>query len=101
LLTGSLDKNIKLHDLQAGSDSAALEFPHPDGVRKALWNDENTFLTGGQDGAVRVWDVRTQAQTQEIMCSDLVMDMELSADGSILTVAAGKEVLHTGRKRVV
>jgi len=93
LLTGSSDKTVKLHDLEAGTDDAAVEFKHPDGVRKALWgNDENTFITGGQDGAVRVWDVRSQQQTQEIMCSDLVMDMELSANGDILTVAAGKEV---------
>jgi hypothetical protein len=54
LLTGSSDKLVKLHDLEVGSDSAALEFVHPDGVRKAVWgNDENTFLTGSQDGIVR------------------------------------------------
>jgi WD40 repeat protein len=51
-----------LHDLgQIGEPKA---FAHPDTVRKAVWSEGNVVFTGGQDGAVRTWDVRTGKESR-------------------------------------
>jgi WD40 repeat protein len=66
-----------LHNLgQIGEPKA---FAHPDTVRKAVWAAGDTVMTGGQDGAIRTWDVRTGQETRAaIMCNGHVMDMEVS-----------------------
>lgn len=62
-------------------------------VSKARWGkDPNTILTGSADGFVRVWDVRSGEKVRKVQVSGAVMDLEMSWDKSIATVAAGDTV---------
>ncbi|CAM9571343.1 unnamed protein product [Scytosiphon promiscuus] len=62
-------------------------------VSKARWGkDPNTIITGSSDGFVRVWDVRSGEKVRKVQVAGAVMDLEISWDKSIATVAAGDTV---------
>jgi len=77
---------------------AVFTFKHAAPVRKVLWLDGAMVVTGGDDGALRLWDVRVGAAAGGAAATfssgaAAVMDVERSADGATLTVAAGRSVL--------
>lgn len=96
LLTGGMEKLLRVYDLAAYSKEPLLCLKNPATVRKALWQpDGQHILTGTDDGVLRLWDVRTGKAEQEISVDDdtsRIMDMELSQDKSTLTVVSGKGV---------
>ncbi|CAM9531368.1 unnamed protein product [Ascophyllum nodosum] len=62
-------------------------------VTKARWgHDQNTVLTGSADGFLRVFDVRSGEKVRKLQMAGPVMDLEVSRDRSIVTVAAGDAV---------
>lgn len=62
-------------------------------ISKARWGkDPNTVLTGSADGFVRVWDVRSGEKIRKVQVAGAVMDLEMSWDKKIATVAAGDTV---------
>lgn len=62
-------------------------------VAKTRWGkDPNTVLTGSADGFLRVWDLRTGEKVRKVQVAGAVMDLEMSWDKSIVTVAAGDAV---------
>lgn len=71
------------------------ETPKPTRViAKARWGkDPNTVLTGSADGFLRVWDLRTREKVRKVQVAGAVMDLEMSWDKKIATVAAG-DVVH-------
>jgi serine-threonine kinase receptor-associated protein len=87
-------------DLQGvtGEEAAAPTFcaAHPDSVTCGTWtNDEHLVVSGGEDGVLRMWDLRSSAAVQEhaFAPGSPVNDMEMTSDGNMLAVAAGKSVV--------
>ena len=97
LLTAGQEKLLRIFDLH-NPEAAPVQYRHPDNVRKALWSPDAGgavhLFTGCDDGTLRLFDSRTQNASRSV-CVDggaAIADMELSRDGTVLTVAAGERV---------
>jgi U3 small nucleolar RNA-associated protein 12 len=59
LATGSLDKDIKLWDLQFGNTIKTI-FAHQEGITIVKFIEETHYLfSGAKDGHVKFWDMDT------------------------------------------
>ena len=56
-MSGARDSSAILWDLGTGGQTRSMR-GHRGHVTSAAWAGPNIFLTGAQDGIVRVWDVR-------------------------------------------
>ncbi|KAH8024551.1 hypothetical protein HPB51_025470 [Rhipicephalus microplus] len=65
-LTGSCDKNARIFDLRTLQCEVRIS-AHGLGVTQVQM-DEHSLVTGGQDGLVCVWDLRTKAKLWEMFC---------------------------------
>lgn len=96
LATGGQDKKVRIYDVARVSAGATAEFVHPKGVRKVVWSpDGRSIYSGSEDGVVRQWDVASRTVVRECATNATgaaVMDLELSADRGLLTVASGQSV---------
>jgi serine-threonine kinase receptor-associated protein len=62
-------------------------------ITKCNWWKDDIVLAAGNDGLIRFWNLRETEKPMAMLQVDAeVRDMELSADQSILTVAAGNKV---------
>lgn len=62
-------------------------------ITKCNWWKDNVVLAAGNDGVIRFWDLDSPSKPVATLQVDAeVRDMELSADQTVLTVAAGKKV---------
>ena len=95
LLTGARDKQLRLFDLNdTTSDAKPLICLHPKGVTNGTWtNDANLVISGCDDGILRTWDLRTLEIIQEFNLNESISDIEMSQDGELLAIAAGKQVV--------
>ena len=100
LLTGARDKQLRVFDLEAAAGEAASAptccMTHPDSVTRGIWtSDEHLVVSGGEDGVLRTWDLRSSSVVQEHTFGpgSPVTDMEMTSDGEMLAVAAGKNVI--------
>uniref|UniRef100_A0A1E1XKZ9 Putative wd40 domain protein n=1 Tax=Amblyomma sculptum TaxID=1581419 RepID=A0A1E1XKZ9_AMBSC len=66
VLTGSCDKNARIFDLRTLRCEVRIN-AHGLGVTRVQM-DEHSLVTGGQDGLVCVWDLRTKAKLWEMFC---------------------------------
>lgn len=82
-LTGSCDKNARIFDLRTLQCEVRIN-AHGLGVTQVQM-DEHSLVTGGQDGLVCVWDLRTKAKLWEMFCRHPVK--HLRADHSTLVTA--------------
>lgn len=57
IFSGSDDFSSKLFDLSSGEEVCAA-FTHADRIRSIETFDENVYITGGYDHAIKLWDVR-------------------------------------------
>jgi WD40 repeat protein len=58
---------LGLFDYSSGRTSKLLQQAHPSGVSTVLFaNSGLNLISGGHDGAIRVWDLRTHKIVQEI-----------------------------------
>lgn len=104
LATGGQDKKLRIFqvsDFSAGGAEAKpiATFPQPDKIKKLLWlSGDKRILLGTEEGVLRMLDAATgaviaEASTGAGPATGGVMDLELSKDGSTVTVAAGDSVL--------
>jgi serine-threonine kinase receptor-associated protein len=98
LLTGARDKVLRIFDLRGNpteETAPVMSYLHPEGVTQATWtNDTNLVVSGCDDGILRTFDLRNQQVVNEMKFdSGGVTDIEMSAEGNTLVVAAGKKVL--------
>lgn len=93
LWTGGHDKILRCFDL-SNFEAPPMELACKDAIRKIVVIDENRVITGETSGLIQLWDVRESKEksVKEVNVGADVMDMELSRNGSILTVAAGNLV---------
>ncbi|XP_064472228.1 F-box/WD repeat-containing protein 8-like [Ornithodoros turicata] len=66
ILTGSCDKNARIFDLRTMHCEVRIN-AHGLGVSQVEM-DEHNLVTGGEDGLVCVWDLRTKAKLWEMFC---------------------------------
>ena len=107
LATGCADRSLRVWDLRGsvdGKSSPVTVFPHPAGagVRRVAWAPSaspHAVLTGAEDGAVRLWDLREPPMAGPARIFECgptaVMDMEIAAgDGGAALIAAGRTVFQ-------
>ena len=97
LATGGQDKKLRVFDM-ARLDAPPAVIECPERIRKVAWSrDDALVYTGSDDGAVRVYSVAAGGGAlvaeAQLHAGGGVADLELSADGATLTVAAAREVL--------
>jgi len=65
---------------------------HTQPIKSALWVDQNTIISGGQDAAFKVWDVRSLKEVKSHQLKSPITSVEASLDNKHVTIAAGREV---------
>ena len=102
LATGGYEAVVRLFDLQRpDAEPRLLQMPgYTSRIKKLVWSpDGRQLYMGSDDGLLRVWDVAAGSVVREVgglaaadpnKCG--VMDMELSHDSSVLTIAVGQSV---------
>lgn len=62
-------------------------------ITKCAWWKDDIVLAAGNDGVIRFWDLQNPSKPVATLKVDAeVRDMEISADGTTLSVAAGNKV---------
>ncbi|GAA6050272.1 hypothetical protein JCM3770_002764 [Rhodotorula araucariae] len=59
LAAGSLDESVRVYDPQAPGTILSLKNLHRGGVNKVAWAGEDTLVSAGADGAIRVLEIKT------------------------------------------
>lgn len=77
VLTGSCDKNARIFDLRTLQCEVRIN-AHGLGVTQ-IQMDEYSLVTGGQDGLVCVWDLRSKAKLWEMFCRHPVRHLRANA----------------------
>jgi len=104
LYTSSKDKSIHILDLNTGTTITKLEAAHEKAINCVNICDPNYFLSGSDDGVVKMWDTRTFTAIAEFGdFKDFVSAMECTRDNKTLLCTSGDGVLTVInlRKRVV
>ncbi|KAG2520635.1 hypothetical protein BBO99_00006421 [Phytophthora kernoviae] len=110
LLTAGHEKLLRVFDVQGVKEqlqmykaegrtgivvlppSPLVEMQTAQQIRKIAVLGDTLAATGEVDGTVTIWDLDAYKQTRQFKVDADVMDMEASRDGSVLTIAAGKQV---------
>eukprot|EP00124_Ichthyophonus_hoferi_P000491 Ihof_evm21s18 gene=Ihof_evmTU21s18 len=93
VLTASNEKIIRMFDVESGkTDEVAVFKGHTGNIKQVLFSGTDKVFSAGEDKVIRVWDVRSHEQVQEVEIGGSISSMELSPDGSLLTVTSGKTV---------
>jgi WD40 repeat protein len=91
LAAASAEGSINLYGLTDGAIPHTLP-GHPDGTNVLAWHPRQPVLaSGGQDGAVKLWDATTGQQSARAeLGSGWIDHLTWSPSGSILAAAAGR-----------
>uniref|UniRef100_A0AAV1TYJ2 Serine-threonine kinase receptor-associated protein n=1 Tax=Peronospora matthiolae TaxID=2874970 RepID=A0AAV1TYJ2_9STRA len=108
LVTAGHEKLVRVFDITQVKEQlkqlqteggGVIEPPQPLGemqtgqhIRKVVVISNDAAVTGEVDGTLTVWDLETFTQKRQFTVDAGVMDMEVSREGKVLTVAAGKQV---------
>eukprot|EP00741_Cyanophora_paradoxa_P004151 tig00000769_g4032.t1 len=94
LYTASADRSIQYVDLAAGKSVGKMGKAHEAPITVLLQIDENMLTSGDDDGAIKLWDLRTQkcvlTYTEN---EDFIADMAYNADAKMLVAASGDGTL--------
>ena len=95
LLTGGMEKLLRIYDLGLPEREPFLMEGSPSGVRCALWfgpSNQLVLSSCTDSGGLRLWDTRTLAVARHLETAAPVTSIEISADGRYLTTADGCDV---------
>lgn len=97
LVTGGKEAKLRLFDLNQPESEPHMLLGHEANKAiktiKYLPDDSGKlFLSAGDDKTLRLWDVRTLSEVQQLTFDGPVNSVELSRDNAMLTIAAGTEV---------
>lgn len=66
---------------------------HQSSVRHALYSvNDKLVISASDDKTVRIWDVATGSEVKCLEFQDIPSSIELSPDGTLLSVCAGRKV---------
>ncbi|MFC2123786.1 WD40 repeat domain-containing protein [Bacteroidota bacterium] len=94
VLSGSIDKMVKVWDIEKGKELLNLE-GHTDEVAAVKFSpDGKTALSCGKDGTIRMWDLSTGSELLNIneneeIRTKKVFNVDFSPDGKLLLSASG------------
>ena len=98
IFSGTNDGNVYINDLNNQKNISIIKSAHDYGIWsiKLLEDNENIFLTGGEDAKIKLWDTRTQ--NQEIKLNKLNDKSYQSSINYIDTLKcdSSKNILITG-----
>ncbi len=90
LFSASADQSIVSTDLNTQSTTFKVENAHSEGVNTLFFLQENVLASGGDDGSLKLWDIRTQACVHQFKeHDDYISDITCNADGSRLVTVGG------------
>ncbi|XP_023017348.1 serine-threonine kinase receptor-associated protein wmd [Leptinotarsa decemlineata] len=93
MVTGSNEKLVRIFDLNKPEASPEVFSGHTSGIRHVLFFRDDTHLVScADDKTLRVWDRSTGKEVQKVDFSSSPNSMEISKDGSVLTVAYSNRV---------
>uniref|UniRef100_A0A2N9FQP2 Serine-threonine kinase receptor-associated protein n=1 Tax=Fagus sylvatica TaxID=28930 RepID=A0A2N9FQP2_FAGSY len=94
LLTGGIEKILRIYDLNRPDASPREVDKSPGSVRTVAWlHSDQTILSSCTDmGGVRLWDVRSGQIVQTLETKSSVTSAEVSQDGRYITTADGSTV---------
>lgn len=95
LLTGNNEKLLRVFDLSQPSTNPAVELyaGHSGAIKRALFcRNDRCIVSCAEDKAVKIWDRLTGNTEQQIDFPSNPSSIEISRDGSILTVTSGQNV---------
>ncbi|XP_015899009.2 uncharacterized protein LOC107432397 [Ziziphus jujuba] len=94
LLTGGMEKVIRIYDLHRPDAPPREVDKSPGSVRTVAWlHSDQTLLSSCTDmGGVRLWDVRSGKIVQTLETKSSVTSAEVSQDGRYITTADGSTV---------
>lgn len=92
LLTGNNEKLLRVFDLNQPTSNPAVEIfkGHSGAIKRALFcRNDKCIVSCAEDKAIRIWDRSSGLEIQHIDFPLNPSNIEISHDGSILTVANG------------
>lgn len=100
IVTGGNEKKIRIFDLnRPDADPTFLRLPdkdfaHEKTIKSVVWPSDapNTVISGGEDGAVQWWDIRTQSPVHTLQFDDPITSLELSTPTATIVLTYGKNV---------
>ncbi|EOY30948.1 Transducin/WD40 repeat-like superfamily protein isoform 1 [Theobroma cacao] len=94
LLTGGIEKVLRIYDLNCPDAPPREVDKSPGSVRTVAWmHSDQTILSSCTDmGGVRLWDVRSGKIVQTLETKSSVTSAEVSLDGRYITTADGSTV---------
>jgi len=94
LATGSNDKILRIFDLEQPSEPIVKFEGHTAGIKQVSYTpDNNRLLSCSDDKTLRMWDTATGNLIMKKEFSEPMGGLEISKDGSIITVAVGRKVV--------
>lgn len=91
--TGSNEKLIRIFDLNKPEESPTLYSGHTAAIKHALFFRNGGYLVScADDRTLRVWDRSSGEEVQKLEFSAIPSSLEVSQDGTVITVTHGKVV---------
>lgn len=96
IVSGSLDRTIRLWDSATGEMLLTLQKAHEGAIRAVTFSpDQNSILSGGNDGMVRLWDARSGNERLTLGGQgQRVHSVGFSPDGSHVVSAFDDQTIH-------
>ncbi|XP_022916761.1 serine-threonine kinase receptor-associated protein [Onthophagus taurus] len=93
LVTGSNERLVRIFNLENTESSSDIFSGHSAGVRHALFfRNDRCLVSCADDKTLRVWDRASGQEIQKLDFPAVPNSLEVSRDGSVLTVAHSKTV---------
>jgi serine-threonine kinase receptor-associated protein len=99
IVTGDQEKKIRIFDLNRPDAEPRFltpqgkDFAHEKTVKSVVWlPDSKTIVSGGEDGAIQWWDLRTNEPVFSLNFDAPVTSLELSAPTSTLVLTYANDV---------
>lgn len=90
MMTASKDHSICICDAESGNIVRRILRAHDSPLCRLLIIDENTFATGDDDGAVKLWDARSEQCVSTFnKMTEYVMDMCTTEAGRVMVCSSG------------
>jgi len=94
LATGSNDKILRIYDLEQPSEPIVKFEGHTSGIKQVSYYPDNQKLVScSDDKTLRLWDTATGNMILKKEFTDSIGGLEISRDGSLITLAVGRKVV--------